>query len=69
MTDQRPTDAEMDELVAELADASLLTIEYDREGTERWRLTADGARVARQMAMSSDPDAVLDALLRARSDA
>jgi hypothetical protein len=64
MTDQRPTDAEMDELVSELADAGLLTIEYDPEGTERWRLTPDGERVARQLAMSEDPDAVLDALLR-----
>jgi hypothetical protein len=33
------------------------------------RLTDDGGRVARQMAMSDDPDAVLDALLEAPSEA
>jgi hypothetical protein len=31
LRDERPTDAEM---VAELVDAGLLTVEYDREGTE-----------------------------------
>ena len=31
------------------------------------RLTDDGARLARQMSMSEDPDAVLDALLEAQS--
>jgi hypothetical protein len=37
------------------------------DGKQAMRLTGDRERLARQMAMSDDPAALLDALLRAQS--
>ena len=66
-TDERPTDDEMDALVAELRDAGILTIGRDASGAETWTLTPMGASLARQLAMSSEDDAfeLLNALLDA----
>jgi hypothetical protein len=55
---ERPTDAEMDVLVAELRDAGLLTIGHDAGGAETWTLTPAGAQVATQTGMSAVDDAL-----------
>jgi hypothetical protein len=55
--DERPSDEEMDAIVAELVAASLLTVGTDAQGRETWTLTPMGAQVANQMAMSSEDDA------------
>ena len=67
MTDERPSDEEMDALIAEMVAADLLTVGTDAEGRETWALTPKGAQVATQMAMSSEDDALamFDALLDA----
>ena len=67
MTDERPSDEEMDALIAEMLADGLLTVGTDAEGRETWALTPKGAQVATQMAMSSEDDALamFDALLDA----
>jgi DNA-binding MarR family transcriptional regulator len=56
---------DVDEIVAELVAAGLVSVGTDDDGQETWTLTAMGEQVARQMAMSSEADAaaLLDALL------
>lgn len=61
--------AEMDAILKLLECAGLVEVYANADGTQVMRSTDDGERVARQMAMSEDPDAVLDALLEARSGA
>jgi hypothetical protein len=58
-------DPELDKMVADLRRAGLLTIGRDAQGRESWTLTTIGSQLVRQMAMSSEDDAVamLDALL------
>jgi hypothetical protein len=51
---ERPTDAELESMIAELRDAGLLIIGHDVDGYETSTLTAAGAQVARQMAMSAE---------------
>ena len=58
MTDERPSDEEMDAFIAEMVVAGLLTVGTDAEGRETWALTPKGAQVATQMAMSSEDDAL-----------
>ena len=58
-------DAEMDAILELLEGAGLVEQYTDDEGKEAMRLTPDGARVARQMAMSDDPEAALNSLLDA----
>ena len=60
----RPTDEEMDGIVAELRDAGLLTIGFDADGTETWTLTPAGEQVARQLAMGDATafNAIFDAV-------
>jgi hypothetical protein len=65
MTDH---DAEMDAILELLEGAGLVEVHVDADGKQAMRLTDDGGRLARQMAMSEDPDAVLDALLEAQSE-
>ena len=67
MTEERPSDAEMDAMIAEMVQADLLTVGTDAQGRETWALTPKGAQVATQMAMSSEDDALamFDALLHA----
>ena len=67
MTDERPSDEEMDAMISELVAAGLLTVGTDAEGRETWALTPRGAQVATQMAMSSEEDAfaMFNALLDA----
>ena len=55
----------MDAIVATLSDAGLVEEYVNEDGRPTMRLTPDGERVARQMAMSDDPDGLLDALLDA----
>jgi hypothetical protein len=66
MTDH---DAEMDAILEVLEGAGLVEVYVNADGKQAMRLTDDGGRVARQMTMSEDPDAVLDALLEAQSEA
>ena len=67
MTDR---DAEMDALVQPLGTAGLLETFTDDDGDEAMRLTPEGERVARQLAMSddNDQDALMEALLGEGSD-
>ena len=58
MTDERPSDEEMDAMIAEMVAAGLLTVGIDAQGRETWALTPKGAQVATQMAMSSEDDAL-----------
>jgi hypothetical protein len=58
VTDERPSDEEMDALIAEMVAASPLSVGTDAGGRETWALTPVGARVATQMAMSSKDDAL-----------
>ena len=62
MTDH---DAEMDAILEALEGAGLVEQYTDEGGKEAMRLTPGGARVARQMAMSDNPEGLLDALLDA----
>ena len=63
MTDH---DAEMDGMAEQLAEAGLIEVYTDDQGREAYRLTPEGEKVARQLAMSSDPDALMAALLEDR---
>jgi hypothetical protein len=60
MTDH---DAEMDAMVQQLVTAGLIETFTDDDGDEAMRLTPDGEKVARQLALGADEDALLDALL------
>ena len=60
---------DMDAIREQLEGAGLMEAYVDADGRQAMRLTDDGKRLARQMTMSDDPDAVLDALLEAQSDA
>jgi hypothetical protein len=57
MTDERPSDEEIDGMIAEMVAAGLLTVGFDAEGGETWALTPKGAQVATQMAMGHEDDA------------
>ena len=60
---------EVDAIVAELERAGLVTLGVDAEGRETWTMTAEGAALARQLAMNGDAGAaVLTALLDAAED-
>jgi hypothetical protein len=61
-------DADMDAIHELLEGAGLVEVYVNADGKQAMRLTEDGVRAARQMAMSEDPDAVLDALLEAQSE-
>jgi hypothetical protein len=65
MTDH---DAQMDAILEPLEAAGLVEVYVKADGKQAMRLTGDGERLARQMAMSEDPDAVLEALLEAPSE-
>jgi len=67
MTEEQPSDAEVSAIVADPEAAGLLTVGFDAQGGETWTLTAKGAQVATQMAMSSEDDdlAMFTALLDA----
>jgi hypothetical protein len=54
----RPSDDEMDDIVAQLREAGLPTIATDAKGRETWTLTDLGARLAQQMAFSGEQDAL-----------
>lgn len=58
-------DEDVDDIVAELVAAGLVSVGHDADGQETWALTTLGEQVARQMAMSGEDDAatLLDALL------
>lgn len=60
-------DAEFDTMAAQLEAASLLTVITLPDGIVEYQLTPEGARVARQLAMSDEAgqDALLAALLGA----
>jgi hypothetical protein len=63
---RRPTDEEMDAIVAELLGAGLLTIGTDADGSETRTVTSEGAQVGRQPAMAtSGPSAPSSTRLRA----
>jgi hypothetical protein len=53
-------DAEMDALMQPLVEAGLLELFTDDDGDEATRLTPEGERVARQLAMGADEDALLE---------
>lgn len=55
----------MDAILELLEGAGFIEVYVNAEGKQAMRLTDEGERVARQMAMSDDPDAVLEALLNA----
>ena len=67
MTDH---DAELDALAQQLVTAGLLELFTDADGDEAMRLTPEGEKVARQLAMSDedDQDALLAGLLGEGSD-
>ena len=58
-------DAEMDAMAKQLVEAGLLELFTDDDGDEAMRLTPEGEKVARQLAMSDDDgqDALMAALL------
>jgi hypothetical protein len=60
MTDH---DAEMDALVQQLVTAGLIETFTDDDGDEAMRPTPDGEKVARQLALGADEDALVEALL------
>ena len=66
MTD--PRDAELDDLVEQLEEAGYIEQYVNADGEDAMRLTPDGERVARQLAMLDEAgqDALMDALLEAR---
>ena len=53
-------DAEMDAIVTMLSKADMVEEYVNEDGKRAMRLTADGERVARQMALSDDPDGLLE---------
>jgi hypothetical protein len=55
-------DAEMDAMVAQLVTAGLIETFTDDNGDEAMRLTPDGEKVARQLALGDDEDELLEAL-------
>jgi hypothetical protein len=59
MTDH---DAQLEALMRQLVTAGLLETFTDDDGDEAMRLTADGEKVARQLALGADEDALLEAL-------
>jgi hypothetical protein len=59
MTDH---DAEMDALVKQLVTAGLLELFTDDDGDDAMRLTPEGEKVARQLALGADEDALLEPL-------
>jgi hypothetical protein len=61
MTDR---DTELDAMTKQLAAAGLLETFTDDDGDEAMRLTPEGERVARQLALGADEDTLLEALLR-----
>jgi hypothetical protein len=63
--DERPTMAEMAQLVAMLQDTGLVEVFMDDEGREAYRLTPEGVRVGHLLAVgdAADTDEVLAALL------
>jgi hypothetical protein len=60
MTDH---DAEMDTMVEQLVAAGLLETFTDGDGDEAMRLTPEGEKVPRQLALGADEDALMEALL------
>jgi hypothetical protein len=56
MTDH---DAEMDALVQQLVTAGLIETFTDDDGDQAMRLTPDGEKVARQLALGADEDELL----------
>jgi hypothetical protein len=60
MTDRA---ADLDALVQQLVTAGLIETFTDDDGDEAMRLTPDGEKVARQLALGADEDALLEALL------
>jgi hypothetical protein len=58
-------DAEMGALVQQLVTAGLIETFTDDDGDEAMRLTPDGEKIARQLALGADEDALLEALLEA----
>jgi hypothetical protein len=60
MTDR---DRQMDALMEQLVTAGLLEIFTADDGDQAMRLTPDGEKVARQLALGADEDALLEALL------
>jgi hypothetical protein len=52
-----------DALMQQLVTAGLLETFTDDDGDEAMRLTPEGEKVARQLAMSDDQDALMAALL------
>lgn len=62
MTDHDP---EMDTIRDQLEEAGLIEVHTDEQGREAYRLTADGERVARQLAMLGEDgqDALMAGLL------
>ena len=59
-----PRDAQPDAIRDRLAEAGLLELFTDDDGDEAMRLTSEGAKVARQLAMSDEggQDALMAAL-------
>jgi hypothetical protein len=55
-------DAEMDALTQQLITAGLLETFTDADGDEAMRLRPDGEKVARQLALGADEDALLEPL-------
>jgi hypothetical protein len=51
----------MDAILELLEGAGLVEVYVNADGKEAMRFTDDGERLARQMAMSADPDALLEA--------
>jgi hypothetical protein len=60
MTDH---DAQLDAMTKQLVTAGLLHLFTDDDGDEARRLTPDGEKVARQLALGADEDALMEALL------
>jgi hypothetical protein len=56
-------DAELDALVQQLVTAGLVETFTDDDGDEAMRMTPEGEKVARQLALGADEDALLEALL------
>ena len=65
MTDDTMTDAELDAILDELEAADLVEQYVTEDGKPAMRLTEQGVRVRRSVALAGDEDAqvVLDALL------
>ena len=65
MTDDTMTEAELDAILDEMEAADLVEQYTTEDGTAAMRLTEQGVRVGRSLALAGDDDAavVLDALL------